>query len=124
MTGRQDRADEGRAARHTTASHAAGTALWRCAGHLAGNRQTHGEPAGKPDNKYSAYAGAEPYFELVRKALGDLVDGERFLDIVADDNVCEVRYELGWRGVVRGRTDPMDQFKGYVDSIRLRSADK
>src|SRR5262245_54604867 len=31
---------------------------------------------GKPDNKYSAYAGAEPYFELVRKALEDLVDGE------------------------------------------------
>ena len=26
-----------------------------------------------PDDKYSAYAGAEPYFALVRKALADLV---------------------------------------------------
>jgi hypothetical protein len=33
-----------------------------------------------PDNKYSAYAGTEPCFELVRKALGDLVDGEHFFE--------------------------------------------
>jgi len=38
-----------------------------------------------PDSKYSAYTGAAPYFELVRKALGDLVDGDHFFDIVADD---------------------------------------
>jgi ketosteroid isomerase-like protein len=77
-----------------------------------------------PDNKYSAYAGAEPYFELVRKALGDLVDGEHFFDVIADDIVYEVRYDLGWPRVVRGRTDLMDQFKGYVGVIRLLSADK
>ena len=77
-----------------------------------------------PENNYSAYAGAEPYFELVRKALGDLVDGEHFFDIVADDIIYEVRYDLGWPRVVRGRIDLMNQFKGYVGSIRLRSADK
>ena len=77
-----------------------------------------------PENNYSLYAGAEPYFELVRRALGDLVDGEHFFDIVADDIVYEVRYDLGWPRVVRGRTDLMDQFKGYVGSIRLRSADQ
>ena len=77
-----------------------------------------------PDNKYSAYAGAEPYFALVRKALRDLVDGEHFFDIIADDIVYEVRYELGWPRVVRGRTDLMDQFDGYVRNIRLQSADK
>jgi ketosteroid isomerase-like protein len=76
------------------------------------------------ENKYSAYVGAEPYFELVRKALGDLVDGEHFFDIVADDIVYEVRYDLGWPRVVRGRADLMSQFKGYVGSIRLRSADQ
>jgi len=74
------------------------------------------------EHKYSAYVGAEPYFELVRKALGDLVDGEHFFDIVADDIVYEVRYDLGWPRVVRGRADLMSQFKGYVGSIRLRSA--
>ena len=76
------------------------------------------------DNKYAAYAGAEPYFALVRKALGDLVDGEHFFDIVADDIAFEVRYDLGWPRVVRGRTDLMDQFKGYVGSVKLRSTDK
>jgi len=77
-----------------------------------------------PDKKYSAYAGAEPYFALVRKALGDLVDGEHFFDILADDIVYEVRYDLGWPRVVRGRANLMDQFEGYVGSIRLQSADK
>jgi ketosteroid isomerase-like protein len=76
------------------------------------------------ENKYSAYVGAEPYFELVRKALADLVDGEHFFDIVADDILFEVRYDLGWPRVIRGRADLMDQFTGYVGSIQLRSADK
>ena len=77
-----------------------------------------------PDSKYAAYAGAEPYFALVRNALGDLVDGEHFFDVVADDIAYEVRYDLGWPRVVRGRSDLMDQFKGYVGSVRLQSADK
>lgn len=76
------------------------------------------------DSKYSAYAGAEPYFALVRKALGNLVDGEHFFDVVADDISYEVRYDLGWPRVVRGRTELMGQFQGYVGSIRLRSADE
>ncbi|TGQ34930.1 nuclear transport factor 2 family protein [Mesorhizobium sp. M00.F.Ca.ET.216.01.1.1] len=77
-----------------------------------------------PSKKYSAYEGAEPYFELVRRALGDLVDGEHFFDIAADDIAYEVRYDLGWPRVVRGRADLMGQFGGYVGSIRIRSADK
>jgi ketosteroid isomerase-like protein len=77
-----------------------------------------------PDKKYSAYAGAEPYFALVRKALGGLVDGEHFFDILADDIVYEVRYDLGWPRVVRGRANLMDQFEGYVGSIHLQSADE
>jgi len=75
-------------------------------------------------SKYSAFAGAEPYFALVRKALGELVDGVHFFDVVADDIVYEVRYDLGWPRVVRGRAALMDQFQGYVGSIRLQSADK
>jgi uncharacterized protein len=99
---------------------ASGTASRR---RLVSKRQVPGE-TGMPENNYTLYSGAEPYFELVRKALGDLVDGEHFFDIVADDIVYEVRYDLGWPRVVRGRTDLMDQFEGYVGSIRLRSADK
>ena len=43
-----------------------------------------------PNSKYAAYEPADPYFNLVRGALGDLVDGEHFFDIVTDDVVYEV----------------------------------
>lgn len=75
------------------------------------------------DNRYAAYAGAEPYFALIRKALGDLVDGDHFFDIVAEDIAYEVRYDLGWPRVVQGRANLMDQFRGYVGSIKLQAAD-
>jgi ketosteroid isomerase-like protein len=77
-----------------------------------------------PKKKYAGYEGAEPYFELVRSALGDLVDGEHFFDVVADAIAYEVRYDLGWPRVIKGRAKLMSEFRGYVDSIKLRSADK
>jgi uncharacterized protein len=77
-----------------------------------------------PSKQYPDYEGAEPYFELVRSALGELVDGEHFFDIVADNIVYEVRYDLGWPRVIRGRADLMAQFRGYVDGVRLLSANK
>lgn len=76
-----------------------------------------------PKSKYAAYEAADPYFNLVRGALGDLVDGEHFFDIVADDVVYEVLYDLGWPRVIKGRTGLMAAFKGYVDNIALQSAD-
>lgn len=76
-----------------------------------------------PNPKYAAYKAADPYFNLVRKALGDLVDGKHFFDVVTDDTIYEVRYDLGWPRVIRGRTDLMNAFGGYVDIIKLQSAD-
>ena len=74
---------------------------------------------------YAAYEAARPYFDLVRGALGDLVDGEHFFDVVADDVVYEVLYDFpGWPRVIQGRVDLMAQFRGYVDNIELQSADK
>ncbi len=76
----------------------------------------------KPD--YSAYEGAAPYFKLVRGALGDLVNGEHFFDVVADDVVYEVLYDFpGWPRIVRGRPNLMALFGGYVQAIALESAD-
>lgn len=72
---------------------------------------------------YAAYQGAEPYFEMVRRALGELVDGGHFFDILADDVVYEVRYELGWPSMIRGRAKLMAEFAGYVGAIRIASAD-
>jgi ketosteroid isomerase-like protein len=77
-----------------------------------------------PNEKYAAYAGAEPYFALVRRALGDLVDGAHFFDVVADDIVYEVLYELGWPRTIDGWADLMAAFAGYVEGIKLQSADK
>ncbi|MDB0565156.1 nuclear transport factor 2 family protein [Ralstonia solanacearum] len=77
-----------------------------------------------PKSKYAAYEAADPYFNLVRGALGDLVDGEHFFDIVADDVIYEVLYDLGWPRIIKGRAGLMAAFKGYVDNITLQSADK
>jgi len=78
-----------------------------------------------PNPKYAAYKGADPYFNLVRGALGDLVDGEHFFDIVADDVVYEVLYNFpGWPRAIQGRAGLMAAFRGYVDNIALQSADK
>ena len=78
-----------------------------------------------PNPKYAAYQPAAPYFDLVRKALGHLVDGEHFFDVITDDTSYEVLYDLpGWPRVITGRTDLMAAFKGYVGAIALQSADE
>jgi ketosteroid isomerase-like protein len=78
-----------------------------------------------PNPKYAAYEPAAPYFDLVRGALGDLVDGEHFFDIVTDVVVYEVLYDIrGWPRVIQGRADLMAAFRAYVDNIVLQSADK
>jgi uncharacterized protein len=75
--------------------------------------------------KYADYEASKPYFELVRVALGDLVDGEHFFDIVTDDVVYEVLYDFpGWPRIIQGRADLMAKFRGYGNNIQLQSADK
>ena len=62
---------------------------------------------------YFAYKAAAPYFDLVRSALRDLVDGEHFFDMVDEHTVYEVLYDLrGWPRIVSGRTALMAQFLG------------
>lgn len=78
-----------------------------------------------PKPHYAAYAPAAPYFDLVRGALGDLVDGEHFFDALADDVVYEVLYDIpGWPRVIKGRKDLLAAFRGYVEGIALQAADK
>jgi hypothetical protein len=43
-----------------------------------------------PSSQYAAYQAVAPYFELVRGALGNLIDGEHFFDTVSDDVIYEV----------------------------------
>jgi len=78
-----------------------------------------------PPAKYAAFEPAAAYFDLVRGALGALVDGDHFFDVVADNVVYEVLYDFpGWPRVIAGRADLMAAFKGYVANIALQSADK
>lgn len=75
--------------------------------------------------KYAVYQTAAPYFDLVRGALGAPVDGKHFFDIVTEDVIYEVLYDVpGWPRVIKGRTDLMAAFRGYVDSIAVHSADE
>jgi uncharacterized protein len=73
---------------------------------------------------YAAYKAAAPYFDLVRRALGDLVDGEHFFDVVDEHTIYEVLYDLGgWPQILRGRAALMNQFRGYVGAVELHAAD-
>jgi uncharacterized protein len=75
--------------------------------------------------KYAAFEAAAPYFNLARGALGNLVEGDHFFDIVTDDVVYEVLYDFpGWPRVTQGRANLMSLFRGYVNNIGLQSADK
>ena len=63
-------------------------------------------------SKYTAFEPARAYFDLVRGALGDLVDGEHFFDIISDDVVYEVLYNFpGWPRIIEGRADLMARFR-------------
>ncbi len=78
-----------------------------------------------PSSKYTAYEAVRPYFDLVRGALGDLVDGGHFFDVVSDDIVYEVLYDFpGWPRVIHGRAELMARFAGYSNNIRLQAADR
>jgi uncharacterized protein len=75
--------------------------------------------------EYAVYQNAAPYFDLVRGALDDLVDGRHFFDIVTDDINYEVLYNVpGWPREIRGRTSLMAAFRGYVNNVALRSANE
>lgn len=73
---------------------------------------------------YSAYKPVKPYFDLVRGALGDLVDGEHFFDCVSENIVYEVRYHVSsWPRITDGRAALMEAFRAYGRHIELHSVD-
>jgi uncharacterized protein len=75
-------------------------------------------------SKYASFSALDPFFEIVVEGLAGRVDGEHFFDTIADDAVFDFRYEFpGWPRTIRGRAALMEQFSGYGNSIKLRSAD-
>ena len=76
-------------------------------------------------DKYAIYEALRPYFELVRKGLGGLVDGEHYFDTIAEDAQFEFLYDFpGWPRTIHGRAELMTRYSGYGNNIRLQSADK
>lgn len=73
---------------------------------------------------HSIFRPAQPYFDLVRDALGDVVDGAHFFDCVSDDIIYEVLYDFpGWPRVIQGKSKLMESFREYGKHIVLQSAD-
>jgi uncharacterized protein len=78
-----------------------------------------------PKTKYAVFDALRPFFEIVKKGLSGLVDGEHFFDTIADDAFFEFLYEFpGWPRTILGRANLMAQFSGYGNNIKLHSADK
>ncbi len=75
------------------------------------------------NSQYKDFGAAQPYFDLIREALGNLVQGDHFFDIVTDETIYEVLYQLGWPRMIKGRTDLMEAFRGYCEAVELRAAD-
>ena len=74
-------------------------------------------------SEYKEFERAQPYFDLVRGALGDLVEGDHFFDVVTEDTIYEVLYDLSWPRVIKGRKELMDAFRAYCEAVELQAAD-
>ena len=80
--------------------------------------------AGKEPSGFSEFAPVKPYFDLVRKALGDRVDGAHFFDCTAQGIQYEVLYEVpGWPRMIVGKATLMESFRGYGKHIAIHAAD-
>jgi ketosteroid isomerase-like protein len=76
------------------------------------------------DPNYAAFAALDPFFEISRKGLVGLVDGEHYFDTIADDAEFEFRYIFpGWPQTLRGREALMALYRGYGNNIVLHGAD-
>jgi uncharacterized protein len=73
---------------------------------------------------YANFEALNPFFEIVMKGLGGLVDGQHYFDTIADDALFEFRYNFpGWPATICGRNNLIDRFSGYGETIRLHSGD-
>jgi hypothetical protein len=44
------------------------------------------------DPRYAAFTALDPFFEISQQSLAGLVDGDHYIDTIADDAVFEFRY--------------------------------
>src|ERR1700722_14570088 len=72
----------------------------------------------------SKYKPVKPYFDLVRSALGDSVDGEHFFDCVSENIVYEVRYDVPLMLKTSKNPDgtPIEVFDGFRKALAQNRA--
>jgi uncharacterized protein len=75
-------------------------------------------------SRYAAFTALDPFFDVIRRGLAGLVDGEHYFDTIADDAVFEFRYDFpGWPRRTESRDALMALYRGYGDGIVLNGAD-
>ena len=73
---------------------------------------------------YAAFSALDPFFDIVRQGLADLVDGDHYFDTIAPDAVFEFRYRFpGYPTKIVGREALMALYAGYGESMALHGAD-
>ena len=74
--------------------------------------------------KYASYLALDPFFELIRRGLSGLVDGDHYFDTIAETAIFEFRYDFpGWPRRTEGRDALMALYAGYGKNIVLNRAD-
>ncbi|MGO9027768.1 MAG: nuclear transport factor 2 family protein [Acidimicrobiales bacterium] len=65
-----------------------------------------------------------PFFQIIREGLTDLVDGEDYFDLLADNVVFEYVISVpGYPKRVEGRQNIIDLYSDYDSFLNVRSAD-
>jgi uncharacterized protein len=76
------------------------------------------------DPKYKAFRALDPFFNIVQRGLAGMVDGDHYLDTIADQAVFEYRYIFpGYPQRIDGREALMALYAGYGINIVLHGAD-
>src|SRR5580704_16573108 len=75
------------------------------------------------DPAYAAFSALDPFFDIVRRGMAGLVEGDHYFDTIAADAVFEFRYRFpGYPTKVVGREALMTLYSGYGKNIELHGA--
>jgi hypothetical protein len=73
---------------------------------------------------YAAFSALDPFFDIVKRGLAGLVDGDYYFDTIAPDAVFEFRYQFpDWPTKLVGREALMALYAGYGKGMALHGAD-
>jgi len=71
------------------------------------------------------FAPLDPFFRIIEEGLAGLVDGGHFFDLLADDVIFDYIISVpGYPRRVEGRRAVAELYRGYGNTMLLRSADE